>query len=271
MPAITRASVTTTPTALKAAPARSFGAILPKPLAHLTPRPSGPAIKGPATLPVPILMYHVIAGAPAGARNFTLYVPPRSFIEQLIYLVDHDYHAVTLQKVYDFWTGKGSLPAHPIVLSFDDGYPSDFTVVAPLLDSLHWPGVLNLIAGRGPNVTRMPSAQVRAMIACGWEIDSHTVSHLDLPTLSPTQVSYELTKSRSKLRKLFGVPVNFFCYPSGRFNARVVAAVRAAGYLAATTTQPGFARPGQPFMLSRVRVSGGESLAGFADQLRATR
>jgi hypothetical protein len=37
---------------------------------------------------------------------------------------------------------------------------------------------------------------------------------------------------------LFGVPANFFCYPSGRYDPTVIAAVRDAGYLAATTTRP---------------------------------
>jgi peptidoglycan/xylan/chitin deacetylase (PgdA/CDA1 family) len=213
-------------------------------------------------------MYHVIGTAKTGVRYPGLSVPVGDFVAQLRYLVDHGYEAVTLRQVYDFWRGAGSLPRHPVVLSFDDGHASDYAVVAPLLDELRWPGVLNLIADRGPT-TRMRTAEVRAMVTHGWEIDSHTVTHPNLTTLTPAALTRELTASRAKLQRLFGVPVDFFCYPSGRWDAYVVAAVRSAGYLAATTTDPGFARAGSLFTLRRVRVAGGESLANFAAEIRA--
>jgi peptidoglycan/xylan/chitin deacetylase (PgdA/CDA1 family) len=101
-----------------------------------------------------------------------------------------------------------------------------------------------------------------------WEIDSHTVHHLDPTTLSPSQLRYELVVSRRDLRRLFGVPVNFFCYPAGAYDPAVVAATKAAGYLAATTTNPGLASPSQLFALVRIRVAGGESLGEFAAGLR---
>ena len=231
---------------------------------------AGPSITGSRGVPVPILMYHIIGTPPAGARYPELYVAQQDFVAQLRYLVGHGYRAVTLRQVYDSWHSAGTLPARPVVVSFDDGNPCDFTIVAPLLKTLQWPGVLNLIAGPGPG-TRMDTGEVRTMVAEGWEVDSHTVSHVDLRTLDAQRLSYELTVSRQKLRALFGVPVDFFCYPSGRYDARVVAAVRAAGYLGATTTHPGAARPDELFTLRRVRVSGTETLAAFAARLRAAR
>jgi peptidoglycan/xylan/chitin deacetylase (PgdA/CDA1 family) len=76
-------------------------------------------------------------------------------------------------------------------------------------------------------------------------------------------MEYDITESRKVLSKRFGVPVNFFCYPSGKFNARAVADVEDAGYLLATTTIDGFAKPSEPFKLRRIRVAGGESLKAF--------
>ena len=63
------------------------------------------------------------------------------------------------------------------------------------------------------------------------------------------------------------MPVDFFCYPAGRYDARVIAAVRRAGYLGATTTREGLARPTEPYELQRVRVSRSDGVAGFADEL----
>jgi hypothetical protein len=66
------------------------------------------------------------------------------------------------------------------------------------------------------------------------------------------------------------VPVDFFAYPSGRYNPTVEAAVRAAGYLGASTTQPGRAtRAGDPFALPRVRVTPAVTPGQLLAQVRA--
>ena len=44
------------------------------------------------------------------------------------------------------------------------------------------------------------------------------------------------------LQKRYGVPVNWFCYPSGDYDATVIAAVKAAGFVGSTTVVPGWAR-----------------------------
>jgi hypothetical protein len=63
------------------------------------------------------------------------------------------------------------------------------------------------------------------------------------------------------------VPVAFFCYPAGRYDRRVIGAVRAAGYLGATTTEWGLARPPDYYTLARVRIDGSDGVAGFASKL----
>ena len=53
---------------------------------------------------------------------------------------------------------------------------------------------------------------------------------------------------------------NWFCYSSGRYNAAVVAAVKPAGYVGATTVSPGWARRSDdPYRLPRLRVLAGTS------------
>ena len=64
------------------------------------------------------------------------------------------------------------------------------------------------------------------------------------------------------------MPVNFFCYPAGRYDDTVVAAVQAAGYLGATTTNYGLARPGDLYTLYRVRINGTDSISAFAQSSR---
>jgi hypothetical protein len=58
--------------------------------------------------------------------------------------------------------------------------------------------------------------------------------------------------------------VNFFAYPSGVHDARVLAAVRKAGYEGAVTTAGTLAEPGDPFRLARIEIVRGDILPEFA-------
>jgi peptidoglycan/xylan/chitin deacetylase (PgdA/CDA1 family) len=212
-------------------------------------------------------MYHVLAAAPANAVFPKLFVPPDELDAQVAWLAAHGYHAVTLQHLFDAWRGTRTLPPRPIVLTFDDGYLSDYSVGLPTLRRHGWPGVLDLaVSNLAPGDIR--PWQVRRLLAAGWELAAHTVSHVDLTTLDPAQLRHEVAGSRAILRGMFRVPVEFFCYPAGRYDAQVIAAVKAAGFRGATTVNPGLARPSEPYTLDRIRIEPGDGVRGLARLLQ---
>ena len=224
----------------------------------LPPAPVG--VRGAAArrMAVPILMYHVVSAAPPGTPNAELWVDRHVFAGEMQALKRAGYRAITLRQAFDAWQHGGPLPKHPLVVSFDDGYLSDYTHAKPVLHALGWPGVLNLqldVIGPGGLTVH----QIRSLMAAGWEIDSHTLTHPDLTTLDDTRLRRELVDSRRQLRRRFGVTADFFAYPAGRYDDRVVAAVKAAGYRGATTTDPGLGTRAQPFTLPRVRVNGSDT------------
>jgi peptidoglycan/xylan/chitin deacetylase (PgdA/CDA1 family) len=224
---------------------------------------------GPRTAPVPILMYHVIAKPPPGTPYPELWVSPDAFARQVGALAHAGYHATTLGTVWHAWHGHGAMPRHPIVVSFDDGYQSQSTRARRTLDKLGWPGVLNLAVKNVGIAGGLTRNEVRTMMRDGWEIDAHTISHVDLTTLDGQRLTHEVAGSRAWLHRVFGVPVDFFCYPSGRYNATVEAAVRAAGYGGATTTNAGIAhRTQDPYALPRVRVTPSMTAADLLATLR---
>src|SRR5450759_1640804 len=141
--------------------------------------------------PVPILVYHHVQGYLAG--NYLMYVGTSQFASQLRYLRSHGYHPVTMQQVWDAWTGKEKLPRRPVVLSFDDGYPDQYSNAARQLRRYHWPAVLNLVVYRG---MALSDAQVRRMVKWGWEIGSHTLDHPILTRVSSATLRRELVLSR---------------------------------------------------------------------------
>lgn len=85
----------------------------------------------------------------------------------------------------------------------------------------------------------------------------------------PQQLREEVAGSRAILRREYGVPVSDFCYPAGRFDATVVAAVRAAGYAAATTEIRGYASRAHPYELDRYEILGSGGVAGMVADLRS--
>ena len=228
-----------------------------------------PVASAPAGRPVPILMYHAITSPPAGTALPELFLPADQFTAQMRYLKLHGFHPVTLAQVWAYWTRGATLPVHPVVLSFDDGYRSQYTVAARTLHRYHWPGVLNLIVAHLHEGTYgLGAHEVSRMIDWGWELDSHTLTHPDLTTVHGADLTAEVAGSRAQLQHLFGVSVSFFCYPAGAEDAEVVSAVKAAGYTGATTTQEGFADPSQgAFTLDRIRVNGSGTVSELAAQL----
>ena len=222
-----------------------------------------------AATPVPILMYHVIADPPSGAPYPELYVGSSDFAAQMRWLARHGYRAVTQRDVWNHWHRGAALPRKPIVISFDDGYRSVAEAALPEMQRRSWPGVINLTVKNLRVSGGLSESRVRMLIAAGWELASHTLTHPDLTSLDDRTLSREVALSRRLLRSRFDVPVDFFCYPAGRHDARVIRAVRRAGYLGATTTLEGLAGPEDPYELRRVRVSGSDGVQGLAEKLQS--
>jgi len=242
--------------------ARRAGSAGPEPSTPVRDATPQPGWK-PHTGPVPILEYHVLGAAPADAPYPELYVTRPDFHREISWLAAHGFEAVTLEAVEDAWYHGATLPTKPVVLSFDDGYRPQFTYALPELRRHGWPGVLNLKAEGSDLYT----SNVEAMIDAGWELAAHTIHHLDLTTLDAAQLKEEVAGSRAILRREYGVPVADFCYPAGRFDAAVIAAVKAAGYVGATTEIPGDASRDAPYELKRFEILGSSGLSGLAEDL----
>jgi peptidoglycan/xylan/chitin deacetylase (PgdA/CDA1 family) len=214
---------------------------------------------------VPILEYHAIQPPVPGNPFPELFVPQADFEQQMAWLHDHGYEAVTLRDVERSWDGRGELPPKPVVVSFDDGYRSQYVAGFPVLHRYRWPGVINLIAG--PHVADLPAADIRKMLAAGWELGSHTIDHVDVTTVDASQLAAEIAGSKRELSRRFGVDVANFCYPLGHYDQAAVAELRRAGYRGATAELPGLADRQNPYTLARLEITNSDGLAGFVEKL----
>jgi peptidoglycan/xylan/chitin deacetylase (PgdA/CDA1 family) len=128
------------------------------------------------------------------------------------------------------------------------------------------------LSGLPPSQGGLTEEQVRGLLAAGWELDTQGYNHADLITLGTEALRYQVAVTRRTLQRRYGVPVNWFCYPSGHYDATVIAAVKAAGYVGSTTVIPGWARPAEDrYRLHRLRVLGGTSAGALLSLIDSSR
>jgi peptidoglycan/xylan/chitin deacetylase (PgdA/CDA1 family) len=214
-----------------------------------------PACRGrPAA---PILTWHSIADAGDGFA-----VPPAQFAAQLDALKDRP--AISLHRLLE-----GAPPARAIVLTFDDGAESAFTVALPELRKRGLLATFFIVTGlvADDEAHRRTQDGVRYLIwpevlqlaRAGMEIGSHSVDHARLPELSNDRVREELLQSKRALEEHLGAPVEVFAYPFNAVRGAVRDAVVAAGYRAAVAGE--VHGSDDPFKLYRVSVQRGTTAA----------
>ncbi|MCX5941669.1 MAG: polysaccharide deacetylase family protein, partial [Cyanobacteria bacterium] len=91
-----------------------------------------------------VLAYHDIA-EPAQALMPDFAVTPAHFQKQIAWLKDHGRHFVSVDQVIAARAGQATLPANPVLVSFDDGFRSVYTTAFPVLQRYQVPAVLGLV------------------------------------------------------------------------------------------------------------------------------
>lgn len=208
---------------------------------------------------IPVLMYHYIrdyadSSDPIGIG---LSVSPAKFAAQLDYLKSNGYQTITFHDVE-----KNSVPTKSIILTFDDGYVDFYQNAFPELKKRGMTAVSYIVTNFNGG-RYMDNNQIEEIASYGIEIGSHTISHLDLATISISKAKNEIADSKPILEKIIGQPIISFCYPAGKFNDAVVALVKSSGYKYATTTKGGLADFTDPLILSRYRINPDTNIASL--------
>jgi len=217
-----------------------------------------PSIPKATKYSVPILMYHYIRNAENEDQlGQNLSVSPTSFNAQLKWLKENDYETLTVAQLAD--PGKIELSKiiydkkKPVILTFDDGYEDAYTQAFPALKKYGFIGTFYIIRNYVGKSEYMNQAQIDKLTKAGMEIGSHTLSHPNLTSLDTAAARNQIFNSKEK--------ATTFCYPSGEYNNAIIGQVKAAGYLAAVTTNSGIAdQDSDLFQLPRVRIQNGDSL-----------
>jgi peptidoglycan/xylan/chitin deacetylase (PgdA/CDA1 family) len=149
-------------------------------------------------------------------------------------------------------------------ITFDDGHLSNYEYALPILESRGVVAHFFLTVGwMGQRAGYMDWAQVRALYAAGQRVGAHGWTHTLLTHCSAAQLERELLDARKALEDRLGSAVTSVSLPGGRYNRRVLAACRAAGYGEIFTSIPRAEVSGAE-LIGRVNVRAGMSVAALA-------
>ncbi len=220
------------------------------PIAILALALAVPAFSRPYYEPA-ILMYHRV-GYPN--ENPGLYVTPRVFEAQMEFLKAHHFRVMPLEEIVRKIKARENLPMNTVAITFDDGNLDVFKNAFPVLKKMEFPATVFMITGNIDKEDWLSREDLRILDENGITVGSHTVNHAFLPAAADTEASAEIADSKRALEEVLGHPVTLFSYPAGGMNARLVEAVREAGYEGAVTTN--YKAPLlDPYALRRVKVS----------------
>ena len=218
-------------------------------------------MQGPNEVIVPILLYHHI-GIPQSESPY--YISPTEFERQLFLLQEWGYRTISVELLVRAIKQGAELPPKPIILTFDDGSATAFTTALPMLQKYGFTGIAYIVYNYIGLNGYMNVDQIRVLNAAGWEIGSHSISHVDLTVRSDRQKD-EIVDSRVKLQALLDIPILTFAYPFGAYNSDSVHYAHFAGYIAAVGLgNEALQGKKNLFYLYRMTVNGNQSLESFA-------
>ena len=229
-----------------------------------------------------ILCYHnVVVNDEDAIGTRGLHIARDRFERQMRWLADH-YDVVSLSE-FGTRISDGAHLRKTAAVTFDDAYAGVFEHAVPLLRGLGLPATIFVVADapsqpigfwwdrpeageRAASPSHLPADwdTIRAGIGGGIEVGVHSAMHASLPTLSGAALDHEIVASRILLHRATGIWAESFAYPYGDWDPRVRAAVRAAGYRLAVTTDAGLndART-DPWSMRRINVPAGIGDAAF--------
>lgn len=161
-------------------------------------------------------------------------------------------------------------PAH-VLITFDDANDSDFRIALPALQERGLTGSFFVITSRLDRPGSLSTEQLR-ILSERMDVGSHGVDHVDWRKMPPNRLDGELFGAAQILERCIGRPVTSTSIPFGRYNARVLSAVRRAGYTKIFSSDGGPSEP-TDLLIGRTNVRAETTLRDFADlvQIRETR
>ena len=218
---------------------------------------------------IPVLMYHFFySDADGGRRVDGNYVEVNELDEQLKYISENGFTALSMREVLYWMQRRAKVPSHSIAITIDDADPSVHQYAMPVFAKYALRATNFVICGWQPE--EMPY-ELWEMRENGMELQSHGflthtggcsgMGHGGLLLCMDHDAGVADTKQAFDY-----VDGGFvYCYPFGDINEHAESIIRDGGAKLAFTTDGGrITQNMDPLALPRVRVTGGNGLSAFA-------
>jgi len=241
------AKLSTTRQASSPSPASSAAATA-APQATATPQNAKPAIDQSAQ--VIILGYHRFEKT---VHRPDTEMTPEMFENQMKELKEKNVPVIGMQDFLAWKRGEKNIPQRAAIVTFDDGWKSQYEVGWPIMKKYGFPftlfiyteGVKGMHYGGGAAMSWEMLAELRD---AGVDIQAHSATHQDLrkpydklqkKRLNPDEyqqfLNREVVESKQLLESKLGIKVNCFAVPFGYINDQVREFIKKAGYEAVFT------------------------------------
>ncbi|PJO40350.1 polysaccharide deacetylase family protein [Lysinibacillus xylanilyticus] len=247
---------------------------------------------------IPVLMYHHLEN---NVNNNTV-ISPENFENQIKTLKENGYNSITTQDLFDYLNGKTELPKNPVLITFDDGYLSNYEKAYPILKKYKMHAEIFVITSHiiGTNEKNVYTNEIPKM---NWDqlkemkdyitIQSHTWnSHYKLQSFSggmkgaiygrsyingklETQKEYEervkkdFNLSRKIIKEKLGYEPIALSYPFGTNSEDAMKLAKDVGFkMAFVIKNKGVTMGDNVYALSRITVNGNETGAELIKKLQ---
>lgn len=197
--------------------------------------------------------------------------PKRSLFERCVrWLTGQGYTFISADELALILHGAKACPRKAVWLSLDDGYKQWMDEVLPVVRAHGIPVTLfipsGIVAGKGlfpwlhdpdypgykpeDRISLSNSSDDREAINIEEliqiarypevTIGCHTVNHVIMTQCTPDQLQAEIHDCKRGLERLTGARMDYFAYPAGQYDARVLQYLRTCGFRFAATTEPAF-------------------------------
>lgn len=202
----------------------------------------------------PILEYHLVqAEEPDNGQEYN--ISPEVFIEQLEYLKAEGYTTISIRDFLRAKKGLQELPAKPIILTFDDGYESNYTELLPILEKYNVKATIFMVTNEIGNKGFMNWSQLKDIQRRGVEIGSHTANHLPITGMNIDKARDEVLLSKLIMEWNGMDTIYTFSYPNGKYNDEILNVLKEEEYLAAVTGDAGLNTVDtNPYLLQRINI-----------------
>ena len=224
-----------------------------------------------------VLMYHSISEHIGKEKHNKWRVKPEDFEKQMNWFYKNNWKSFTISELVSL----DKIPEKSFVITFDDGFEDNFINAFTILQKYNFKATIYLVPNQKTNhweekntsvlSNLLNNEQILQMQNSGLiEFGSHTLSHVNLSTITDEQLLIELKKSKEEIEKITRKECEAFAYPYGKFDDKIIQAVEEIGYKNATVVKRGlFEKNDNPFIIKRIGILGTESFVDFL--LKVTR